>query len=241
MAIELEPPYILSGTLSLIFIVFAIVIGLRIVSKYFEHKRRELLFVGLTALLISEPWWPSAFGFLNILITGEVLPDQIYFLMGVSLLPMLVLFWLTAFTDLLYKEKQKIILIAFAIYGALFEIFFLSFLVINPSIIGSISGYFDPNYGLFVRVYEISLLGVILITGVLFAHKSLKSDDPEIQLKGKFILVAIFSFIFGGALDIVALLEFPSPTSILLVVIARLILISCAVEFYIAFYKKKKI
>jgi len=214
---------------------------MKVVKKYFEHKRRELLFVGLTAILITEPWWPSAFGFLAILITGTALPDVILLLLGVFLIPMLCLFWLTAFTDLLFKEYQRKILKGFIIYGTIFEVILIMSLIFDPKLIGTISGYFDPNYGLFVRAYEISLLGVILITGTLFARESMKSDIPEIKLKGKFILIAIYSFIIGGALDIIALVNFPSLTSIILMVTARAILLTCAIEFYIGLIMPERV
>jgi len=123
----------------------------------------------------------------------------------------------------------------------IFEISFIYFLFTDPIIIGKISGYFDPNYGLFVRAYESSLLIVIIITGTLFSRETIKAEDKETKLKGYFILVAIYLFIIGGVLDIIALLNFPTSESIILMVIARAVLISCAIEFYIGLTMPKRI
>ena len=232
MAIILEPAYVLSGLFSLIGLCIAIGLGLQIISKYFKYKKRVFLLVGLTAILISEPWWPSAIGFLVILTTGQNLTTETYLILGVVLIPLLVLVWLTAFTDLLFNKYQKIILGIYGIYGIIFEIVFFSLLFINPLLIGTLSGYFDPSYGSFVRIYQYSLMGTLGITFILFALESLKSDNPELKLKGKLLIMAIFTFILGGTLDIIGLINFPDPTSVMIVVIARIIMILTSIEFY---------
>ena len=50
----LEPMEILSGSLSLAAIVLSFFIGLKIASKYFEHKRREFLLVGITGIILTR-------------------------------------------------------------------------------------------------------------------------------------------------------------------------------------------
>ena len=232
MTISLDLPYILSGTLSLIAVIFAFIVGIKICSKYLKIKKRVFLLVGLTAIFISEPWWPSAFGFLFILITGQNLSISFYLFMGVGFLPLLVLFWLTAFTDLLYNRYQKRILLFFLIYGVIVEILLISLLVTNFNYIGEISGYFDPNYSLFIRLYQSSLLVLVGVTGILFARESIRSDDPDIKLKGKLFVLAIIIFLIGGILDIIALIEFPSPLSIVLMMIARISLFFAELSFY---------
>lgn len=234
MAIILEPSYIISGSLSLIVVIISLYVGIRIALRYIEHRRRVFLLFGLTAIFVSEPWWPSAFGFLVIFLSaGEInLSIEVYLTLGVVFIPALTLIWLTAFTDLVLNEYQKYILVAFAVYGVIYWIVFFFNLAFNLPFIGDISGYFDPNYGGFVRFYQISLLVVIGITGIIFSKESSKSDDPELRLQGKLFLMGIFSFLAGGMIDIFALLEFPSIHSIILVIIARTILLSCEFEFY---------
>ena len=232
MAIELEPAYVVAGFSSIIGITIATILGVKIILKYFQFKRRIFVFVGLTAILICEPWWPSAFGFLAIMLTGQNLNVETYLILGVVFLPILALCWLTAFTDLLYHDKQKLILEIFAIYGVIFEIVFFALLFINTSLIGDLRGYYNPNYGLFVRIYQYSLMSFLGITFMLFARESLKSENPEIKLKGKLILAAIITFISGASIEIFTLPGFPKLISVVFVIIARLIMILTAIEFY---------
>ena len=66
----------------------------------------------------------------------------------------------------------------------------------------------------------------MLITGILFGKASLKVDDAEIKLKGTLLILAFISFVLG------AILEILSGLSIVILIIARLILISSSFEFY---------
>jgi len=110
---ELETIEFISGLFSLIIVVISVIVGLKIASKYFEHKQKTFILVGITWIGVVSPWYPSSVSFLLVLITGEALIPVIYFILGISFLPFFMFVWLTAFTEFLYKEKQKIILLCF--------------------------------------------------------------------------------------------------------------------------------
>ncbi|MHA1489264.1 MAG: hypothetical protein ACTSRI_06380 [Promethearchaeota archaeon] len=74
---------------------------------------------------------------------------------------------------------------------------------------------------------------IILITGLLFGRETFKSDDPEIKLKGKMLILAFPSFAIGAILD--ATIPFTAIT----LIIVRLILISSSIEFYGGFILPK--
>jgi hypothetical protein len=76
---------------------------------------------------------------------------------------------------------------------------------------------------------------MFLITGIIFAIKSMRLDDPEVQWKGRFLLLAWISFGIGAILDA------SLPLNALTIIIIRLILISSAIEFYFGFFLPKKI
>jgi hypothetical protein len=65
-----------------------------------------------------------------------------------------------------------------------------------------------------------------LYVGISFSVSSIKADNPTIKLKGKFLLIAFLSFTVGTVLD------FAIPAT-LTYVIARIILFTSTVEFYI--------
>ena len=104
----------------------------------------------------------------------------------------------------------------------------------DPSAIGTLQGKFYYQPKLWTMAFQIFAIITTFITGVIFSKNSMASDDPRIKLKGKFLLIAFFSFTIGGALD--ALLPF-TPFTLVLV---RLILISSAIEYYLGFLLPKR-
>ncbi len=223
----------LNGVFSLIFVAISLLIGFIILSRFFKYKERIYLLVGATWIFISEPWWPSSLSFLIALINGVGIPKGVYFLIGNIFVPVAIVFWLLAFTEFLYSEKRKLILSIFAVIGTIFEILFFSFLFLNQSLIGELSGPVDVNYKSFIMVFLILFLLIVVITGFLFANLSLKSEDPEVKLKGKLLIIAYITFSVG------ALLDSSVPFSEATIIIIRLILIMSAICWYGGFLLPK--
>ena len=183
--------YILNFIFSLLGLIIAVFIGLRVISKYFEYGRREFLLIGVVFILLTEPWWPSILLFLSLIITGSYLKIEIILLLGNIFLPLTTLFWLVACNNLLNYKRKKMIYTIFIIHGILFEIFLFYFILTDPSEIGEISGCVDVNYGTFVSLYHLTILIVALVTCSLFAKVCINSDNPETEVKGKLILLAL--------------------------------------------------
>ena len=74
------------------------------------------------------------------------------------------------------------------------------------------------------------MVGLVFITGLILALKSLKVDNPAIKMRGKMIFLAIPSFTIGAALD--SILGAVNPV---LIVFIRIILILSAILFYLGF------
>jgi len=72
---------------------------------------------------------------------------------------------------------------------------------------------------------------LFLITGLLFVKESLRSENEEINLKGKFLLVAFITFAIGTTLDVIWA-ETPTGLNITL---ARVFVIVAAFAFYMGF------
>jgi len=222
----LNPLDIINGIFSFIFVIISLVVGFLILIRYVRYKEKIYFFVGATWILISEPWWPSSLSFLVSLSNGVGLPPTLYFLIGNTLVPLAIALWLIAFTDFLFTEKRKLILLVFAIIGIIFEVIFYTFLFINPILIGTPNSPVDVSYSFFIIIFLVFFILTLVISGLLFARLSLKSDDPEVKLKGKLLVVAFIAFFVGALLD----------SSIRLnelgVIFVRLILIASAIFWY---------
>lgn len=225
----LEPLDYLNGTLSIIIVTTNIIVGINIASKYFQYKQREFLLIGIFWMGIACPWYPSSISFLVALATGEGLGIQMYLIFGDVLIPLLIVIWLAGITDLMYKDKQKLILILASIYGVLFEIIFFYLLFSDYTLLGELQGIVDVQYKAFLIIYILSVFIILLITGMLFSLDLLKSDDPELKLKGKLILVGLLSFLVGAILDASV------PLNFITLPLTRMVLILSSVEFYAGF------
>jgi hypothetical protein len=221
-----------NGIFSVILVIIFILVGLRIALRYRVMKESSYLFVGLCWILMGESWYPSSTSFIIALFNdglGLIPFPEIYFILGTSLLPFTLTFWLIAFTELMYKEKQKIVIIICVIGGILFETLLFYFILTNPSIIGTVEVPVDANYGLFISVFQIFLLIVLIVTGTIFARASLKSDNPEHILKGKLLLIAFWLFFIGAIFDVL------SNLNIIFLILGRTMLFFSSVFFYYGF------
>ncbi|MHA2281250.1 MAG: hypothetical protein ACXAC5_10390 [Promethearchaeota archaeon] len=217
---------IINGIFSFIFVIISLVVGFLILLRYFRYKEKIYFLVGTTWILISEPWWPSSLSFLVSLSNGVGLTPTMYFIIGNTLVPLAIIIWLLAFTDFLFTEKRKLILLIFMIIGIIFEIIFFTFLFINPVLIGTSNSPVDVSYNFFMIIFLIIFVLIVVISGLLFARLSLKSDDPEVRLKGKLLVIAYIAFFVGALLDSSILLNEPG------VIFVRLILIASAIFWY---------
>jgi len=217
---------IINGTLSFIFVIISTIVGILIISRYPKSKQRTFLFVGLTWIGITSPYWGVSASFLSGILIGKPITLQLYLLFSISLLPIFFFCWMVAFTDLVAKNQQKIILIIFAIEIIIFEIFFLYFVFTNPSEIGEMQSVVNMRYLSFVRYWVLIHAVLFLITGLLFAIATIRIGTPEMRIKGFFIAIAVISYILGVILDILFPVGF---------VLNRIILMSSAIEFYFGF------
>ena len=226
MTIELTLLEILTGTLNLIFVIISLIVGLKILSKYFEFKKKYYIYVGITWIGISTPWMHGALAFI-LLFFNIVLAEEIRFIIGYVFIPIITVLWLITFTDFMYREKKKILVGAYIIISLVCEFLFFYFLFTDRvNMIGYFERTFSAVYRPFVRFTLLFFLVSALITFLLFANQSRKSDDPELSLKGKFLIVAFLTYAACAILDSFFLF------SAVIVVIVRLLLMSSAIEFY---------
>lgn len=226
--VELTTLEILSGSLSIVQVSINLILGAILISKYFEHEKRPLLFMGISLILLSEVWFTHGLAFILIVTTGKGLSPELFFLVAYTLVPWATLSWMVVITELLYKNKQKLILAIYAIFGVVYNFVFFYLLFTNITLIGYLDSPIDPHTGLFMTVYLLIILINVFITGFLFYRESRKSQVSEIRLKGLLFFLAATSFVIASILD-------TFPLNIVMIILVRILLVLAAIEIYGAF------
>jgi hypothetical protein len=230
---------ILNGGLSLVFVLVSVAVGINIISKYFRLKNSTYLYMGLSWIGITSPWWGSTISFFTYMIMGEGIDLWFYLVMTLTFVPVFFLFYAKAITDLLWKNYQTFILAIFFIIGIIFEGFYLYCSFTAPETIGSLEQETDIRYFNFVTLYLIFIIFTLMIFGILFGKVSLKSQNPTVQAQGKFLIIAFVSFAIGAVFDSII------PLNPITLPITRGILISSSLSFYCGFippnWLKKKL
>lgn len=231
MLAQLSPFEIFYGSFTLASVVISTILGLFIALKYRKHKKIEHLLVGITWILLASPYWSDAIQFLTITIAEIELNSPLYFFLANAFIAPIHITWAYTFTNLLFKQYKKQLLIFFIVESAMFEIVFLVVFFIDPYLIGAQQSAFVVEWAIWVQFYLLFSIILFLITGFLFARASLKSPKDEIKLKGKFLILAFLTFAIGTFIDVIAA-ENPTEITILL---ARIFVIFSSVCFYIGF------
>jgi len=237
MVLQLEIAEYLQGGFSLAFVVISIILGTTILSKYTEFKRREFILIGLSLIGIANPWLGDAINFILIWF-DTTLPWVTYFIIANVFLPGFVFCWLFALTEFKeFKENQKIVLSTHIILIATFEVVFFIFLAADmEGLIGDPQGPFVVYWSVFIEGYLLISIVIVLVTGLLFARESLKSDKPELKLKGKFLITAVIIFTAAAFVDSqTATLGLPIEITISIIVVVRVVLMISSILFYIGF------
>jgi len=212
---------IYNGTLSVIFVIINLFVGLTILSKYFKLGNKNFIYVGITWIGISCPYIAAAVSFLIALIHESGLPIELYFTIAIVITPIFIVLWNLAMTNLLYKKHQKLIISISVVISVVLLSFFIYGLIFDISLIGQKEGVSDTDWSTFVTIYFFILLLYILITGLAIAWQSLKSDDSVIRIKGGLLAAAFILLVFGGIID--AFLDNP---------LTRVIMMISAILFY---------
>lgn len=227
---ELTTLEFINGLFSLLVIVVGAIIGLIIALKYFKFKRKLYLYWGITYIGFYCAWWGSGISFISVLITGQPLSPVMYIAIGNLLIPLLIILWMLGFTEMIYQDKRKILVLIYLIVLTICEILVIYYLLTDYTQLGTKTGLFDIKYERIVVIYLMFINFSITIPGLLFARQSLKSDDREVRFKGKALIIAFLTYPICGFID--AGLELDAVG----VIIIRSLLMFGAIMFYIGFF-----
>ncbi len=231
MAIQMSGQEFTNGFLALLFIIVSWIIGIKLLLKYRAFKQKSFIYAGIAWIALSSPWTSNGTEFISVLLRGTPLTETQYLFLSYFWIPIALIFWLIIYLNLKYPSKQKIITFIIILQGIIYEIIFIYYVITDVSVIGSKVGLFNDELNLPFLLYVLIVLIIGVLAGISFGLESLKSSDPEIRLKGKFIIIAWISFFIAGIFDAGL---FSLGTA--LIVIIRLVLMLSAVEFYLSFF-----
>ena len=231
--VELSELELISGFSSIIMILFNFFLGIIMIRRYTQNKDRNVLFMSITMMLVSQPWWSYATALLFILTTGKSFPLVVYLIIGHIFQPVAILLWMIVITELIWKKNQKFILSLSAIFSAIYETTILYAIFVEPEMFATLEGPLDLRYLSLFLFCQVFALIVVIITGIMFFRETRKSEKPENRLKGTLFLIAVLSYAIGAIIDSALHLNLIS------LLIVRILLASSAFEIYGAFAMPK--
>lgn len=234
----------LQGLFSLLFVIISLILGFKILSKYFKYKSKLYILVGLSWIGVANPWFPDSISFIMNLIIEQSLPVELYFIIGNAFIPLALLCWLVAYTNMISKKGKSLVLGLTIILSIIFEVAFFYLLLTDIDLIGTINPArpFTVDFGLFITIYLLIVILIMFLTGIKFAQRSVKSEEKDLRLKGKLLRAAFITFTVAAILDSLLGAIFEDPTDPILsvmVVATRILLIIAAFEFYGGFILPK--
>ncbi|MFW9988026.1 MAG: hypothetical protein ACFFC3_05165 [Candidatus Odinarchaeota archaeon] len=228
----------LKGSFSLIWVMIAVFIGIRIIIKAISLKRKDLVAVGVTWVLMTSGWWGVSTQFITYGFFDYKLTDAQYLAYGNLILPFTMMIWMYAFVLIMDLKRGNILVIAYIIFNTIWLIIVIIALTTdNIDLIGTVEPEgFDSQHSFVSDIFIYTVVASFLITGIIFSIRSIRIGDPEIKLKAYFLLIAWILFTIGAYMDT----GLGNPTELSLVLV-RLILILSAIFYYLGWFLPKSI
>jgi len=226
----LAPLDFLNGLLSLLTVITSLIVGILIVSKYFKYEKKTFLYLGIAWIGAYQPWWPAAISFISILVTEQGLTAPFYIIIGSLFIPIFLISFILGVTEMIMEGRRNQLLIIYSIIMIIAEILIIYYLVTDYTRIGILARDFDMEYERIMSAYLLFINLTIVIMGILFSRQSLRSDIPDVRLKGKILITAFVAYFIGAFLD-AGIFSLTATT----LIIARIILITGSILFYVGF------
>jgi len=227
----------LSGLTTFITLIVAFIIGFIILQKALKQKKRNLYLFSLCVFFTITPWFPMGFSFFYWVFTTNIIPYQVFIIMGTFGIPIAILSWLDIYLEMTFTDKKRIVMGIYAIISIAFILYIIIFTFLAPGApIEPLLGSFAPNNPIkfnskgFVSFFRILSVLIAVITGIHFSIQSMMiKDDPNMVLKGRFLLISFLLFLYCAAFDAMV------PMNALLLIINRFLLALTAFFFYCGF------
>ncbi len=236
--VELDLLTPLTGLASFISMSIAIFLGVLVLYEGFKSKNRLVFLFFLTVLFTASPWFPSGIGYIYWIITSNEIDYQVYVLLGTLGISIAILSWLDIYLTLIHREKKSLILSSYILFSITFYLYILFFLFFAPgapieNMIGIKITPLDISYKGYALIYIGTSIIVATLTGIDFSINSMKSDNPQVKYKGRFLLISFIIFFVCAIYD--ALIEL----SVITLILVRVLLTIGVFLYYIGFIMPK--
>ena len=206
--------------------------GIRMILKYKKTRHIALLLFGILWIGLVLNFYPIIISFWGYIFFRTVLSlEQILFIDSLTAFVLVVGIW--AWSELVWKKRQKILIITFSIISIPIFCFFFYNTLHNPSFLGKIEGLISPRYGIISLTYLTFCTIIAIITGYLFYRQTRDAYKPEIRLKGLMVWIAFVVYFTGGLFD--GLL----PLRVENIIITRIIMVVGSILFLFGFFPPK--
>ena len=200
--VELNQFEIMNGIAMIIIVILYWYIASKLFLKYNSLKDKNLLYLSIIFIFQSLTWLAPTVLFLSIILTGSLISFELYLLIGHAL-PFAVFFWLIIITELMFKDKQKLILTIIGIYYAALVVIFFYLFFTDISLLGELRGFLGFQQGPFLIIRNLSSMIISIVSVILFYRESVKSDNAQTRLRGTLFLAAIVFVVLGAFLHII--------------------------------------
>jgi hypothetical protein len=228
------PLEIVNGIFSWIIILTYSLVGLRIAWIYRKSKDKAHLLIGISWMGLVSPWYGSGVSFLIALFNngqGLLSIPQVYFLLVIPYIAVDSVVMVSGITEIMFREHQNKIRLAFIIHSITWEILFAVFLLSLPlDLLIDLVSPVNASYGVVSTIFILINLVIFAFIGIFLARSSIRLGTTENKAKGYFLITAFTLFIVGAILD--SVLEIEDLSALL---IPRLILIAGGLIFYLGF------
>ncbi|TXT66499.1 MAG: membrane protein of unknown function [Promethearchaeota archaeon] len=229
---ELELFY---GIFNLLFISIIILIGVKIISTYFSHKREEFITIGLTLILLFSGYWSVTLNFILLIFFNSLLPIPFSIFLERFFIPVGVICWIYSFGQLVVPHlKQKLVLIFSVICVSYMVFLTISAFVDYTLIAEQVSTFYTQNQ-IITLIFDLFAILSVIITFIIFAKSSLSAPNENVRLKGKLLLIGGLLITSGIVIDTLI------PLNILILALTRIIFILGALFFYFGFFYSRKV
>ncbi len=226
---------LLYGSLSFVFVILSLILGLLILSKYFKYKHKSMITTGLTWIFMTSGWWRITLNFPLVILFDVEVPHIVGRIIDSVFIPIAVICWIYTFTTLAYPKYKKSLLIIYSAISVVYEIVIIYLIITDPESVIIIISTFNSKYALYPYIFSIFAIVSFLVTGSLFTRQSLQSDDPKIRLKGKFLIIAFILFTIAAIFDAGVLMD------VFTLILIRIILIFSALTYYMGFLLPERV